>query len=417
MDNIYLELKARGLVKNSSNDEELVKLFESKQTIYCGFDPSASSMHVGNFLIISLLMRLQKAGHRVIALVGGGTGMIGDPSGKITERKFLSAKDVDDNTNAIKKQLERFVDLSDKNKGLIVNNYDWLSKLSLIDYLREAGRYFQVNYMLAKDIVASRLETGITYSEFSYSILQAYDFKYLHDHYGCAIQTGGSDQWGNLTSGLELIKKSSEGEENAQAFVTPLITRSDGKKFGKSEDGALYLDKELTSPYKMYQYFINVTDEDAIHYLRVFTFLSLEEINHIEIEHLKAPHLRLAQTVLAQEMVRTIHGQNSLDDAIKTTEALFENKVRELSDEQLKDLFKNHQFEIHEKINIVDFLVKIGAASSKREAREFVTGNSISINEEKITDLEFEVNKSVAMRNKYLLVRRGKKNVFFGIYF
>jgi len=416
MENMFLELQSRGLIKDASNIEELVKLFKMKQTIYCGFDPSAKSMHVGNFLLISILMRLQRAGHRIIALVGGGTGMIGDPSGKLTERKFLSEKDVANNTMLVKKQLERFIDFENSKKGMIVNNYDWLSKLSLIDYLRDIGRYFQIGYLLSKDVVASRLEAGISYSEFSYTVIQALDFKHLYETYGCKIQIGGSDQWGNLTSGTELIRKSSEGKENAQVFVAPLILRSDGKKFGKSEDGALFLDPELTSPFRLYQYFINVPDADAIHYLKVFTFLPLEEINKLEVEHLRAPHLRLAQITLAKEMVGTIHGSEALSDAVRTTEALFQNKVMDLDEKQLSALFKDPSFELKFETNILDFLVEISAASSKREAREFVLGNSIMINEVKITDSDFKINKNTTIKKKYILVRRGKKNVFFGIY-
>ena len=416
MENMFLELKARGLIKDSSNEEEIIKLFKKKQTIYCGFDPSAKSMHVGNYLLISILMRLQRAGHRIIAVVGGGTGMIGDPSGKLTERKFLSKDDISENTNLVRKQLERFITFKDSKSGVIVNNYDWLSKISIIDYLRDVGRYFPIGYLLAKDVIASRLETGISYSEFSYTVIQALDFKYLFDTYNCNIQIGGSDQWGNLVSGMDLIRRSSEGKDSAQVFVTPLILRSDGKKFGKSEDGALFLDSELTSPFRLYQYFINVPDADAIHYLKVFTFLSLEEIQRIEIEHIKAPHLRLAQITLAKEMVKDIHGLSDMNDAVLTTDALFQNKVMSLTEKQLLPLFKDYSFEVSEPTNILDFLVNIKAASSKREAREFVLGNSISINEDKITDCDFIINKKATIKNKYILVRRGKKNIFFGIY-
>ena len=416
MINMFLELKDRGLIKDSSGEKELTELFKKRQTVYCGFDPSAKSMHVGNFLLISMLMRLQRAGHRIIAVVGGGTGMIGDPSGKLTERRFLSSADVEENTNAVRKQLEKFINFEDPEKGLIVNNYDWLSKMSLLDYLREAGRYFQIGYLLGKEVISSRLETGISYSEFSYTVIQGYDFKYLYDKYECKVQIGGSDQWGNLTSGMDLIRKSSEGKDSAEVFVAPLILRSDGKKFGKSEDGALFLDPNLTSPFRLYQYFINVPDADAIHYLKVFTFLSLKEVEEIEAKHLEAPHLRLAQTVLAKEMVKEIHGEEDMNDSVLTTEALFQNRVLSLSEKQLAPLFKDPSFKLTEPTNVLDFLVSIEAATSKREAREFVTGNSISINEEKVTDVNFVVDKNTTIENKYILVRRGKKNIFFGIY-
>ena len=285
-------------LSHSHKDEEKVrKLMEKPQTIYCGFDPSASSMHLGNFVMISLLMRLQKAGHRIIALVGGATGMIGDPSGKSKERNLQTKETLKANTEAIRHQLERFLDLSDPNKGILLNNYDWLGSLTVLDFLRDYGKYFPINYMLSKEIVASRLEAGISFTEFAYQILQSADFLYLYDTYGCHIQIGGNDQWGNLTSGLELIRKTRGEEAECAAMTAKLITRADGKKFGKSEDGALFLDPALTSPYKLYQYFINCADEDAIRYLKVFTFLSKVEIDAVAEEHAKDPSKRLAQKV------------------------------------------------------------------------------------------------------------------------
>jgi len=339
---LFEDLQYRGLLKDVSNFDTLKELFKTPQTIYCGFDPSASSMHLGNFVMISILMRLQRAGHRVIAVVGGGTGMIGDPSGKSKERHLLNELDLRQNTNAIRGQLERFIDLKDTSKGLLVNNYDWLSQLSMLEFLRDYGKYFTINYMLSKDVVASRLEAGISYTEFSYMILQSIDFLTLFKRYGCRIQIGGSDQWGNLTAGLELIRKIQNEEEQGAVFTAPLITTSDGKKFGKSEQGALYLDASLTSPYKLYQYFINTSDEDAIRYLKVFTFLSKEEIEEMRQLHATSPHLRMAQKRLALEVVSTIHGAAAAQEAITMSELLFEGQIRRLAKSQLEDLSLIH---------------------------------------------------------------------------
>ena len=267
MQNIIEELNYRGLIAQYSNEEKVKELLNSKQTFYCGFDPSASSMHLGNYVMISLLKRLQLAGHKVIALVGGATGMIGDPSGKSSERNLQTKEKLEENTASIKAQLERFIDLSDPDKGAIVNNYDWLGNMPMIDFLRDYGKFFSINYMLSKEIVKSRLESGISFTEFTYQILQSIDFYHLHHALGVTIQLGGNDQWGNLTSGLELIRKIDGEEEEAEVMTAHLILRSDGKKFGKSEKGALFLDPKLTSPYRLYQYFMNVPDEDAIRFL------------------------------------------------------------------------------------------------------------------------------------------------------
>ena len=284
MENVIDDLNYRGLIEQYSNEDNVRKLLSEKQTIYCGFDPSASSMHLGNFVMISTLMRLQRAGHRIIAVVGGATGMIGDPSGKSKERNLQNEDVLKANTESIKNQLERFLDLSDPEKGLIVNNYDWLGSMTTLDFLREYGKYFSINYMLSKEIVASRLEAGISFTEFSYQILQSIDFLTLYRKYGCKMQIGGNDQWGNLTSGLELIRKLEGDTAPCEVMTAHLLLRSDGKKFGKSEQGALFLNPDLTSPYQLYQYFINCTDEDAVKYLKVLTFLPKEEIEDIALE-------------------------------------------------------------------------------------------------------------------------------------
>ena len=412
MANVIDDLNFRGLIKEYSNEENVRKLFDTKQTIYCGFDPSASSLHIGNFVMISILMRLQRAGHRIIALVGGATGMIGDPSGKSKERNLLTKEGVKANTLAIKNQLERFIDLSDPEKGIIVNNYDWISDISLLDYLRDTAKFFPINYMLNKDIVKSRLETGISLTEFCYMTLQSYDFKYLHDKYGCNLQIGGNDQWGNLTAGLDFIKKTEGDKTDVECMTAHLITRSDGKKFGKSEDGALFLDPNLTSPYKLYQFFYNQSDEDSIKYIKVFTFLSKEEILEIENEHLANLGRRVAQKVLAYEVTKIIHGKEEADEAVHMSEVLFSNDFKSLKEKQIEEIFGNYKIELSEELPLEDLLIRIKASSSKREAREFIKNGAVSINGEKQTDNMKILTRTDALYNKYLIVRRGKKNYY-----
>lgn len=412
MANVIDDLNFRGLIKEYSNEENVRKLFDTKQTIYCGFDPSASSLHIGNFVMISILMRLQRAGHRIIALVGGATGMIGDPSGKSKERNLLTKEGVKANTLAIKNQLERFIDLSDPEKGIIVNNYDWISDISLLDYLRDTAKFFPINYMLNKDIVKSRLETGISLTEFCYMTLQSYDFKYLHDKYGCNLQIGGNDQWGNLTAGLDFIKKTEGDKTDVECMTAHLITRSDGKKFGKSEDGALFLDPNLTSPYKLYQFFYNQSDEDSIKYIKVFTFLSKEEILEIEKEHLANLGRRVAQKVLAYEVTKIIHGKEEADEAVHMSEVLFSNDFKSLKEKQIEEIFGNYKIELSEELPLEDLLIRIKASSSKREAREFIKNGAVSINGEKQTDNMKILTRADALYNKYLIVRRGKKNYY-----
>lgn len=412
MSNVIDDLNYRGLIKDYSNEENVRKLLETKQTIYCGFDPSAASMHLGNFVMISLLMRLQRAGHRIIALVGGGTGMIGDPSGKSKERNLLTAEKVKENTEAIRKQLEKFIDLTDPEKGIILNNYDWLSELSLLEYLRDTAKYFPINYMLNKDIVKSRIENGISLTEFCYMTLQSYDFKQLHDKYGCNIQIGGNDQWGNLTAGLDFIRKTEGEDSKAECMTAHLITRSDGKKFGKSEDGALFLDPALTSPYKLYQFFINQSDEDSIKYIKVFTFLEKEQIAEIEKEHLANLGKRVAQKVLAYEVTKIIHGEEAAKEAIKMSEVLFSNDIKSLSEKAIEEIFGNYKIDLNEGMMLEDALIAIKAASSKREAREFIKNGAVLLNGEKALDSTLLVNKESSLYNKYIVIRRGKKNYY-----
>lgn len=406
--NIFQELTARGLVKDVSNLEEVSNLLATPTTIYCGFDPSAISMHLGNFVQISILMRLQQAGHRIIAVVGGATGMIGDPSGKSKERNLLTPETLAANTQAIKHQLEKYLDFSAPEKGVVVNNYDWLGKLSMIDYLRDYGKYFPINFMLAKDVVASRLESGLSYTEFSYMLLQSIDFLTLYQHQGCQLQFGGSDQWGNLTSGLELIRKVVGHDAKAGVFTTPLITRSDGKKFGKSEDGALFLDANLTSPYAIYQYFYNVGDEDAIPYLKVFSFLDLAAIETIAQQHQTQLGQRIAQKRLAEEVVTVLHGAQAYQEAKMMAEVLFTGQFKALSEAQLLAVLGGLKVSLPTNILLEDALISSKLASSKREAREFIQGGSIQLNGETLNQ-NIPLTKSLCLHASYLVLRRGKK--------
>lgn len=416
MDNIIDDLNYRGLIEQYSNEDSVRKLLASKQTIYCGFDPSASSMHIGNYVMISILKRLQMAGHRIIAVVGGATGMIGDPSGKSKERNLQTKEKLEENTACIKSQLERFLDLSDPEKGIIVNNYDWLGHMQTIDFLRDYGKFFSINYMLSKEIVSSRLEAGISFTEFSYQILQSIDFYTLRQKYGCKIQIGGNDQWGNLTSGMELIRKIEGENADVEVMTAHLITRADGKKFGKSEDGALFLDPNLTSPYKLYQYFINTTDEDAVKYLKVFTFLSHDEIEAVAKEHFEHPGERIAQKKLAYEFTKDIHGKDAADEAVKMSEVLFNGDVSSLNEREIVELLGSLTVKLEGEKSLVDLLVSLGAAPSKTQARTFIEQNSVSINGVKVNDPAKVYGQKDAMFGKYLIVRRGKKNYYLGVF-
>ncbi len=410
MKNIIEDLVERGLLDNFSDKEKVEELLKTKQTIYCGFDPSAKSLQLGNFVMITILRRLQKAGHRIIAIIGGGTGMIGDPSGKKAERTFLDAQRVNDNVEAIKKQLSKYLDFSSPDKGILLNNGDWWSKISVIEYLRDYGKQFSINYMLNKEIVASRLETGISYAEFSYMVLQSADFYRLYKEYGCSLQIGGGDQWGNLTSSLELVHKK-EPKAEAEVFSVKLITDSEGKKFGKSERGALYLDPTMCSPYYIYQYFINVSDNDAVRYMKIFDDRPLEEIQKDVDEHLANLGQRLAQKKLAYMIVETLHSKEVADDMVKMSNALFSGDFKDLSEEQIYEISESlNKLEVKEdSISLVDALIGLKLASSKREAREFITNQSIRVNGEKNSDVNYILTPKDGLFNHLLLIKRGKK--------
>lgn len=408
--NIIDDLEKRGLLDNFSDEEKVKKLFDTPQTVYCGFDPSAKSLQLGNFIMITILQRLQKAGHRVIAMLGGATGMIGDPSGKKAERKFLSPDQVMDNAECIRNQLAKYIDTSDPNKGLILNNYEWWSKTNILTFLRDYGKNFQVGYMLAKDIVKSRLEAGISYAEFSYMILQAGDFDNLFRDYHCTMQFGGGDQWGNLTTALDFVKKKEGSDCGAEVFSFKLITDSQGKKFGKSESGALYLDPTMTTPYHIYQYFMNVSDSDVLKYLYIFDDRPIEEIDAIYKAHLEHPELRNGQKELARVIVTRLHGEKAAEDCLKMSVALFTDSFQGLSEESFKELTDGLTVvEESEDINLLDALIKTGLAKSKREAREFVSAGAVKINGEKTADLEKVITKADALDGGYIFIKRGKK--------
>lgn len=404
--NLYEDLKWRGLIQDISDEELINKLNNEKITFYIGTDPTADSMHIGHYSSFLISKRLAKYGHKPILLIGGATGLIGDPK-PTAERPMITKEAVDKNVEGLTKQAKEIFGFE------VVNNYDWTQNINVIDFLRDYGKYFNVGYMIAKDKVKTRMETGITYAEFSYMILQALDFLHLYETKGCELQVAGSDQWGNITSGIELIRRKTE--KTAYGMVMPLVTDSNGVKFGKTEGNALWLDKNKTSSYELYQYLINLEDSMIISYLKMLTFLSKEEIEEIEKKHNEAPHLREAHKILAREIITDLHGKEEYEKAVRITEALFKGNFSELSTEELEEAFKGNEVKnIELNKNIVDILVDMGVASSKREAREFVSGNSIEINGEKIKDIETIIDETYLTNGAYLIIKRGKKNYYIG---
>ena len=403
---LFEELKWRGLIKDIAGDDIEDKLNNEKITFYWGTDPTADSLHLGHYSSLLTAKRLSNAGHHPILLVGGATGLIGDPR-PTAEREIISKETINKNLEGIKKQVDKIFD----GKAEIVNNYDWIKDMSYIDFLRDVGKYINVNYMLNKDIINRRLETGITYAEFSYTLIQGYDFLHLFETKNCIMQAEGSDQWGNITTGIDLIRKKT-GKE-AYAFTMPLVLDAHGNKFGKSEGNALWLDLNKTSSYDLYQYLINTDDSVCESYLKIFTFLSPEEIMNIVEEHNKAPHLRLAQKTLAREIITDLHGKEEYEKALNISTILFEGEIRKLDSSCIENVFKNApSYEISNDENIVDLLVESSVCSSKREAREFISNGSISVNGERITDLSFVITKEFAIDNKYIIIRRGKKKYY-----
>jgi len=408
------DLQWRGLLYQQTDAEGMEKLLnEQKVSLYVGVDPTADSMHIGHIVPLLTLRRFQKAGHKPILLVGGATGTVGDPSGRSEERQLQTMEQVEKNVQGLKKQMERLFDFSSdaENGAQLVNNNDWVGPMTLIDFLRDYGKLINVNYILNKDTVASRLDSGISFTEFAYTLIQGIDFNHLYDHHNVRIQVGGSDQWGNITTGLEMIRKTHD--ENAKAFgiTIPLVTKADGTKFGKTAGGAVWLDAEKTSPYEFYQFWINAADADVVKYLKIFTFLTREEIEALEVSVQQEPHLRKAQKALAEEMTRLIHGQEALEAAQRITAALFSGNLKELSATEMKDAFKDvPTAELpKEDKNIIDVLIEAGVSSSKRQAREDVTNGAISVNGEKVTDLEYVVDAKDRLEDSFTIIRRGKK--------
>ena len=400
------DLKWRGLIKDISSPELEEKLNEGGLTFYIGTDPTADSLHVGHLSSFLISKRLKEAGHHPILLVGGGTGMIGDPR-PTTERAMISKEQVMKNFEGLKAQVERIFGFE------VVNNYDWIKEINVLDFLRDYGKFFNINYMLDKDIIRRRLDSGITYTEFSYMILQALDFKHLHEYKNVNLQCAGSDQWGNITAGIDLIRKST-GDE-VYGFTMPLVTDSQGHKFGKSEGNALWLDKEKTSSYKLYQFFVNVEDSMVIDYLKIYTFLSRKEIEELAKKHEEHPELREAHKALAREIITFLHGEEEYKKAVDLADHLFNNKFSDLSKKDIEDLFQGQDIkEVEENTNLLDLLVNMGIAKSKREAREFVSTGAISINGEKVTDIEKIVEASMFIEDTYIVIRRGKKNYYIG---
>lgn len=403
----YEDLMWRGLIQDISSPELIDKLNEGGLTFYIGTDPTADSMHIGHYSSFLISKRLAKYGHHPILLVGGATGLIGDPKPD-SERPMITKEAVEHNFKGLKNQAEKIFGFE------VVNNWDWTKDINVIDFLRDYGKYFNVGYMLAKDKVKSRMESGITYAEFSYMILQALDFLYLYENRDCTLQVAGSDQWGNITSGIELIRKKLNKE--AYGMVMPLVTDSTGKKFGKTEGNALWLDKNKTSSYEMYQYLINLEDSMIIDYLKKLTFLSKEEIESIEKKHLEHPELREAHKALAKEIISDLHGEEEYEKALTISECLFSDKIWELSSEEIISSVKDvPRFDVEKDVNILDMLVNNNICSSKREAREMVSGNAISINGKKINDLEHNISTSDAIEGKVLLIKKGKKNYYLGL--
>lgn len=423
------ELKWRGMLQDimPGTEEQLNKEIT---TGYIGFDPTAKSLHIGNLATIMLLKQFQMAGHKPIALVGGATGMIGDPSGKSAERSFLSEETLQENLAGIRKQLEKFLDFdSGENSAEIVNNYDWFKDIGYLQFLREAGKFLTINYMSAKDSVKKRVETGISYTEFSYQLIQGYDYYHLYKNKNVKLQMGGSDQWGNITTGTEFIRRKEHqdfenAEYSAYALTTPLLTKADGTKFGKSEGGNVWLDPEMTSPYEFYQFWINQRDEDCSRLLRVYgCYLTKEQIEEIEAEHAKAPHLRHAQKALAKEVTVMVHGQEAYETAVKASEVLFGKATLEtlksLDEKTFKEIFTGvpqsniSKSEINEETTLLDLISTLSGSEiykSRGEARKAVQANAVSVNKERASDFNLQAKDILRLHDKYILIGKGRRN-------
>ena len=412
---IFDELKERGLVFQTTDEDALRKaLAEGNVSFYSGYDPTADSLHLGHLVPILVMKHLQLAGHKPYALVGGATGLIGDPSFKDTERSLQTKDTVEGWVRSIQAHVSRFLDFENgDNKAEMVNNYDWFSDISFIDFLRDVGKYFTVNYMMSKESVKKRIETGISYTEFAYQIMQGYDFFELNRQYGVTLQIGGSDQWGNMTAGTELLRR--KADKTAHVITVPLITDATGKKFGKSEGNAVWLNADKTSPYEMYQFWMNVMDADAVRFLKIFTLLPLDEIEEIGKQFEAAPHERLAQKILAREVVTFVHGEKAYKEALNITEQLFAGNIKNLSVKELKQGLRgvpNYQVKANDNLNIVELLVTAGVVNSKRQAREDVQNGAIYVNGDRIQDLDYTLTDADKLENELTVIRRGKKKYF-----
>ena len=416
--NFVEELKWRGMIHDIMPGTQ--EQFEKEMTsAYIGFDPTADSLHIGSLVQIMILVHLQRCGHKPFALVGGATGMVGDPSGKSKERNLLDEKTLNHNLVCVQKQLEQFLNFDcGANSAEVVNNYDWFKEFNFLEFIRDVGKHIPVNYMMAKDSVKSRLESGMSFTEFSYQLVQGYDFYWLWKNKNCKVQLGGSDQWGNIVTGTELIRRKGEGK--AFAVTTPLIKKADGGKFGKTESGNIWLDKTKTSPYKFYQFWLNSSDDDAKNYIKIFTLKSQEEIKQLTTEHEQAPHLRVLQNAIANEVTTRVHSAEDLDMAVKASNILFgkstADDLKSLDEETFLSVFEGvPQFEISKTdlaLDILDIVAeKTQIFTSKGEARRMIKSNAVSINKEKITE-DFKLAENNLLNEKYILTQKGKKNYF-----
>ncbi|MBP1990220.1 tyrosine--tRNA ligase [Paenibacillus eucommiae] len=411
--NIIDELEWRDAINQQTDADGLRELTNKKAiSLYCGVDPTGDSMHIGHLIPFIMLKRFQLAGHRPVILIGGATGTIGDPSGRQTERSLQTLEQIQDNVVSLTNQMLKLFVTEGDNQIRMVNNYDWTHKINVIEFLRDYGKNFSINSMLAKDVVSSRLDSGISFTEFSYQILQSLDYLHLYQNEDVQLQIGGSDQWGNITSGLDLIRKKEGSEAQAFGLTIPLMLKADGTKFGKTAGGAVWLDPAKTTPYEFYQFWANTDDRDVVKYLKYFTFLTKEQIDALAEKVQAEPHKREAQITLAEEMTRFVHGEDMLQQAKRITAALFSGDIKSLSVEEIEQGFKEmptYEAAIEDK-NIVDWLVEVGIEPSKRQSREDVSKGAISMNGERIADLDFIVSASHAIGGKFIIIRKGKKN-------
>ncbi|WP_313640697.1 tyrosine--tRNA ligase [Paenibacillus sp.] len=411
--NIVDELEWRGAINQQTDAEGLHKITSEKSiSLYCGVDPTGDSMHIGHLIPFMMMKRFQLAGHRPVILIGGATGTIGDPSGRTTERTLQTMDQVQQNVDALTAQMKKLF-VNEGDTGLrMVNNYDWTHNLTILDFLRDYGKNFSVNTMLAKDIVASRLDTGISFTEFSYQILQSMDFHHLFKEEDVQLQIGGADQWGNITSGLDLIRKKEGPEAKAFGLTIPLMLKADGTKFGKTAGGAIWLDPNKTTPFEFYQFWANTDDRDVIRYLKFFTFLKKEQIDELEMKVQTEPHKREAQLKLAEEMTKFVHSEEALNQAQKITEALFSGDIKSLTADEIEQGFKDMPtfHASKETKNIIDWLVDLGIEPSKRQAREDITNGAITMNGDKITDINMDVSLGNSFDGRFIIIRKGKKN-------